>query len=60
MRGAGYFIIIFMIFIIVVVPAITVKSCKLMQPQRQEEPEGTKEAAANESISLYINSSQKI
>lgn len=60
MRGAGYFIIIFMIFIIVVVPAITVKSCKPMQPQRQEEPEGTKEAAANESISLYINSSQKI
>jgi len=60
MKGAGYYIIIFMIFIIIVVPFIAVKSCKPLQPQSPGQPQGTKQADAGEFVSLYINSSEKV
>lgn len=60
MKGAGYYIIIFMIFIIIVVPAVIVKSCKPIRPQSPSVPEWLKQAGVSENISMYVNSSKKI
>ncbi len=59
MKGAGYYIICFMIFIIIIIPGIMVKSCKPVQPERPIEQKGISKVPDGEYITIYINSSKK-
>ncbi|AEE92197.1 Stage II sporulation protein D [Tepidanaerobacter acetatoxydans Re1] len=60
MKGAGYYIIFFIIFVVIVVPGLIVKSCKPIQFEGPSEQKRIKEAAGENFISVYINSSKKI
>ncbi len=60
MKGAGYYIIFLIIFVVIVVPGLIVKSCKPIQLESPSEQKRIKEAADDNFITVYINSSKKI
>ncbi|HHY70828.1 MAG TPA: stage II sporulation protein D [Thermoanaerobacterales bacterium] len=59
MKGAGYCIICFMIFIIIIIPGVIVKSCKPIQHESPIEQKSIKQVPSGEHITIYINSSKK-
>jgi len=62
MKRAGYILIFFVFLIVIVVPGLIVKSCKIISPEKpggQVKPE-TKASRRENTVALYLNSTKKI
>jgi len=62
MKRAGYILIFFVFLIVIVVPGLIVRSCRIVSPENpgeQVNPE-TKPSRRENAIALYINSTKKI
>lgn len=60
MKGASFYLIIFIIIVVIVLPGVMVKSCQPIYPESPIEDEITKDIPKDKLITLYISSSNKV